>query len=366
MIQLGDASIDVQALLRSSGFVWWYLDLVDPDGTGLVLIWSYGLPMVPGVAASERRGTLPCAGQRPVLNLATYAGGHCTSYHLQAFDPSQVGTRGPGSWQLGRSSLSSHTQRGQRIVRAELDLDIPGSAERLRGTVRAASPEVRLDGRGGPTSPHQWRPLGVGGMGQASLHAGDWSWSMAGRSYHDRNSSAVSLGALGISRWVWGRVPVPGGERIYYLVWPSGDAQPVAWGLEVDATGQTSWRDVAVTPSRPRSGWFGMQWWAELNLMVDGRPWLAVQHDPPLDDGPFYLRFTTRVRTPDGATHRGVGEALEPGRRDNWARPLTEMAVLRPQGASSMWLPLFSGPARTRWSRLAAEGVPVLRPMRGT
>ena len=46
-----DTPLDRTLLDVAGGFAWWYLDLVDERGDGLVLIWSFGLPFLPGYAA---------------------------------------------------------------------------------------------------------------------------------------------------------------------------------------------------------------------------------------------------------------------------------------------------------------------------
>ncbi len=360
MIHLGPTSPDLEAVARSTGFAWWYLDLVDSQGNGIVLIWSLGLPMTPGTAAAERAGTLPSAAERPAVNIATYEAGACTNYALQAFERSDVHIDGD-HWQIGRSAFRSWEQDGQRHVVAHLDCDVPGADYPLRGRVWASSPATQLPSTAESSGPHVWRPLGVGGAGGAALTAGDWSLDISGRAYHDRNSSTAPLGALGIGHWVWGRVPTPQGERIYYLVWPeSPDQAPVAWGFEVGPDGTTQHRTLDVQLEDATRGWFGMRWWQTLRLSADGAPWLLVKQDAPLDDGPFYLRFLTRAATPDGAWHSGVSEGLRPDGRDNWSGPLTQMAVHRPGGANSFWLPLFSGPAESRWSRLTRTTRPRL------
>ena len=50
----------LRGVLDTPGFAWWYLDVVDAEGTGLVLIWSFGLPFLPDpVARAGDRLDLP-------------------------------------------------------------------------------------------------------------------------------------------------------------------------------------------------------------------------------------------------------------------------------------------------------------------
>ena len=71
------------ALQRPGGFAWWYLDLVDDNGYGLVLIWAWGLPFLPGLARDARRGQPSLPRERPAISFALYEGGRCTCYLLQ-------------------------------------------------------------------------------------------------------------------------------------------------------------------------------------------------------------------------------------------------------------------------------------------
>ena len=77
---------EVANLMRREGaFAWWYVDLVDDRGRGLVLIGSFGLPFVPGSRACPR----PI--DRPSLALSLYDHGRSVFYALQTFEPDDEG-----------------------------------------------------------------------------------------------------------------------------------------------------------------------------------------------------------------------------------------------------------------------------------
>ena len=65
------------------GFAWWYVDLVDEAGNGVVVIWSFGLPFLPGYASASRAGKGERAGDRPSLNVAVYVRGELAAYVLE-------------------------------------------------------------------------------------------------------------------------------------------------------------------------------------------------------------------------------------------------------------------------------------------
>ena len=79
---------DGRALDVPGGFLWWYVDLVDDHGDGLVLIASFGLPFLPGLLDAARRGAPLAPRERPALSLALYRGGKTSFYVLDVPAPS--------------------------------------------------------------------------------------------------------------------------------------------------------------------------------------------------------------------------------------------------------------------------------------
>jgi len=346
MIGIADSRgpLDRALLDAPGGFAWWYMDLVDQDGSGCVLIWSFGLPFLPGREAGARRGTPRTARRDPSLNIAVYERGRPVLYLLQEHPEADAWWVDPEGMRIGRSTLSTATVEGRRRLHARLDVDLPDGSV-LTGELRMDAPAcVVPEGLGGDPR-HQWSPLCTAGPATLDLHVdGEPFLHTCGRGYHDRNGSTEPLGSLGIKHWLWGRVPVGDGERIWYLLWPERGA-PQAWGLEVDAHGTVRvLSDLQVTRSGPRLGWFGMPWWRRLELQHGGQPWLTVVHQDLVDNGFFYLRWLVQGIAPDGQTARGVAEAVRPRRVDRtWSRWLVRMAVHRTGGPNSPFLPLFSG-----------------------
>lgn len=302
------------------GFAWWYLDVADDAGNGLVLIWSWGLPFLPG------RGP---ARERPSLNLAVYAAGRPVFHHLAALAPDDAHQTG-GVFRFGRSTITTGG-RDAWSLEADLDGDVPGG--RFTGTIRASGvPFAPGDGGGGD---HTWTPVATG-RAEVSLRceAGGTPFEarFAGRAYHDRNACPRPLAALGIERWLWGRVD----DLVFYrLIGVDGRVEdhvlhagrPVDWPIRAE----------------------GFAW------SVYGRTWPSRLHvgdrvvhlDEAVDESPFYARLIART-----AERRGFAEVVWPGHLDRpWQRPFVEMAVQRPAG-NSPWLPLFAGPRAGRWGRL--------------
>ncbi|MGM0558735.1 MAG: hypothetical protein ACQEVA_20280 [Myxococcota bacterium] len=347
------------------GFAWWYADMVDERGNGLVLIWSFGLPFLPGYADSARRGKAQRPGDRPSLNLSTYREGELDFYLLQEFDPADVTWAEDGeTWSFGDNRLTSRIEDGKRIMRAELSTDIPGTDGVLEGTIEIAGTprqpfggETRIEG----LPEHDWTPLTVLADGRAELAFPDGTdWQCEGRAYHDRNGGDVPLHDVGIDHWIWGRAPLEDRELIYYLLWPAPDAAPVALGMEIGTNGETTVHEqLEVDRGSASRNMGGLRWWRDLELCLGGELWLRVTHQWVVDSGPFYMRYLTRASAPDGHTVTGVGELCEPDRIDlGRHRPLVRMRVHHPQGQNSMWLPLFSGPRQGRVSRLLKSFLP--------
>ena len=343
----------------SVGFAWWYADLIDARGDGLVLIWSWGLPFLPGQMAAARAGRGTPARRRPSLNLCTYQGGKPALYLLQEYLPDEVRWDGEHTWWWGDSRIERHLlpEGASRLV-ADLDCPLPGTSDRLRAQVEIEGPD-RIGGPvADPASSHQWAPVLGPSAGRATLRAGRWRQQLAGTGYHDRNSADRRIDALGFRRWVWGRAVIEGQLLIWYLLWPTSGGPAVCHLLRIDAAGLAHPIDGirAVLGPRGRGRW-GLPGWPSVTLAREGQPWLEIERTAVWDEGPFYRRVALRVRRPGGGWAPGVGELCEPDRIDRWHRVLVQMCLHRPAGPNSVWLPLFSGPPQGRPRRLLASAL---------
>lgn len=355
-----------EAHVGPGGFFWWYADWMDDAGRGLVAIWSWGLPFLPGYGGAARSGQPQAPLSRPSFNLAAYEKGRCVAYFLQEYDPSDVEI-GARRWRMGDGELLQE-QEGDRLkVTAKVDCPLPGTRERVTGTLslsgplRQAAPQERPAG-----GPHLWTPLVSPATGEASLHSAGWSFALRGRAYHDRNQSLLPLHALGIQEWIWARVAFPSGERILYLLWPATpDAEPLWLGLELDAAGRSRWVEGLQVKTQ---GWttdlYGLRWPATVTVDAAGAPWMRLQLDKPIENGPFYLRFRCTAQVA-AETGQGWGELVRPDRIDlDWQRVFIRMRVHDLRGANSLLLPLFMGPETGRWGRLWGHLTNLGRPVR--
>ncbi len=335
---------DLEATLDArGGFLWWYLELMSPSGNGLVLIWSFGLPFLPGLASAARRGQASSPRSRPSLNVVVYENGHQVAYALREFSASEVEWNGGGAWRFGSSQITA----SEREVRASFDIDLP-SETRLTGRVQVQGhapplPAGRPPAALGP-SLHQWTPLLTGAQGTAVVSVGGRQWAIAGHGYHDRNRSPLPLHTLGLERWLWAHARHGDEDRIAYALWPRSGA-PVALGLSVTPE-SSRWVDVSLEARREHHHLYGMRTFERVSWNQRGVPWLALNLDRCVDAGPFYLRYLDAG---------GSCELIEPDRIDrNRHRPLVEMRVTRPGKAPSLWAPLFQGALDRRPERLGA------------
>ena len=360
MITRTPASVptDPAALDARGGFAWWYLDLVDDQGRGLVLIWSFGLPFLPGYASSARRGDAPAARSRPSLTLSLYDGGRIAFYDLGEHTPDDA-SWDPHThrWTFGASTIRwEHSEDGSmRTLYIDLDRPIPGTRERLTG-------QIRVHGRlcqGDAPVPHEtdapshvWSPMMLGCRGTADLQAGDFQFAIDGRAYHDRNAGLVPLHALGIGRWWWGRISFSDHDFIWYRLQPDDGGPVREMALRVTTDGHITELDTDVALGTDVRGSFGLASPESVLFHdADGVP-VVVALESLVDDGPFYQRHIVRGVW-RGEVGRGFAELVVPDQIDrDLHRPFVRMRVHQDKGRNSMFLPLFTGPRTGRLLRL--------------
>jgi len=369
VITLGsaDAAPEAAVLHGPGGFTWFYVDLVDERGDGATVIWSWGLPFLPGYAGAARSGCAQLPIDRPSVNIAVYENGRERFYLLSELPADRCHWSADGrSWQMGDSSFAWTDVPGPaggaptRTLQADLDLALPAGGRvtgrlLLSGTLRRDPVAQTFPGHvGEPGSSHVWTPMIAASRGCLDLRTPGGPVRVEGRGYHDRNSAALPLQALGIQRWLWGRVALPGRDLIFYRLIPSARNSPPR-DLVIEIAGDGSSRvqeNAGMRVGGLRRSVWGLQRPTGLTFAdPDGRP-VQVEVSCLLDNGPFYQRYLLRGRCGADAG-RGVGENLVPDRVDtDLLRPLVRMRVHRAAGPNSMWLPLFSGDSAGRVRRL--------------
>lgn len=369
MIELGSADCvpDSAVLHSAGGFTWFYVDLVDDHGNGATVIWSWGLPFLPGYAGAARAGHPELPIDRPSVNVVVYRAGRERFYLLSEISRDDCQWSPDGrSWRLGESTFAWSDTTGPpgaaptRTLNADIDLALPTGG---RATGRLwLSGTLRRDAPGGPgrqdagisDSTHLWTPMLAAARGGLDLQTPAGRLRVEGRGYHDRNSAPRPLHDLGIRSWWWGRVAFPDRDLIFYqLISRDPRSAPRDLVLELDADGTCRASvDPALRVSRLRRSTWGLRWPAIVSFRdPDGRT-VQAEVMSLLDNGPFYQRYLLRGRCGEELGH-GLGENVVPDRIDtDLLRPLVRMRVHRADGPNSMWLPLFSGDSEGRWARL--------------
>jgi carotenoid 1,2-hydratase len=367
-----DRAPDPAVLNCPGGFSWFYVDLVDEQGRGATVIWSWGLPFLPGYAGAARAGQPELPVNRPSVNVVVYGDGRERFYLLSEL-PAEQCSWGPDgrSWRLGDCSFnwvddpSPDGASTTRALQGHIDLALPTGGRVtgrlwLSGTLRRDSvtgaSESGLD-------THLWTPMLAASRGGLELCTPDGDFYVEGRGYHDRNSAAQPLHRLGIQSWWWGRLALPGRDLIFYRLTPSAPGAAVR-DLVVELSADGSSRvceDAGLEVGRLRRSPWGLRWPSSATFPdPDGRQ-VKVEISALLDNGPFYQRYLLHGTCggdegggdEGGEEGWGIGEHLVTDRVDtDLLRPLVRMRVHRTDGPNSMWLPLFSGDSEGRWSRL--------------
>ena len=365
-------AVDPLALQTAGGFGWWYADIVDADGNGVVIIAGEGMPFLPGIASSARAGVPVLPSSRPSLNVAVYERGVCTFYALQEL-PVEASSRlaavgATGRVVFGTSAIEFSTDTDDVAGGLAIVLDVTLPVGRLRGEVHVDGPrrqhtsawhDLGADHVDFGDVSHRWAPQLGPARGRARLEIDGRDVVIEGSGYHDRNSARRPLHGLGIDHWVWGRaeVVVDGRRqvRIIYALWPENAVTtPAAFGVIVDDLGATT--VVPVTIALDMKGtWLGMR---DVRRLVattaDGTSFLVGEVAARVDDGPFYLRSIWRAGVDAaGADCTGYVEVVEPHAVDKgWQRPFVKMKVTPSSPTqASLWHPLFAGPRAGRVRR---------------
>lgn len=355
------------------GFVWWYLDMLDHAGNGFVVIWSWGLPFLPGYTDAARRGKARSSRELPSLNVSVYREHRLVSYDLALHEAEDAewtphfddeGVLLGESWRFGSSRIQSQRRAdGDIELRLDLALRVPGTRAPFRASIRAIG-ALREPQPGENRAPaaHSWSPIAPGMRCVADFDIpGEPLLRVEGPAYHDRNDASVHIDGFGLEHWIWGRAHF-GGERgvatrIWYLLWPENSDGPQAIGLEVSSHGETRQLALEVELGPGRRRFFGMRHWPRVVLRDErGELWLELSEQHVVDDGPFYLRTTGTARSAAGVESCFVGELVRPARVDLARhRPLVRMRVRQARSRSSFWLPLFCGPGSSSWRRLVTS-----------
>jgi carotenoid 1,2-hydratase len=342
---------------HAGGFLWWYAEARNEAGDGIVLIWSYALPFLPGLASAARAGSPTPIGARPSVNVAVYRAGELDGYWLEELSPASADWDGAERWQFGDCTFEVRRTGESLALDATLDLRVAGG-ERLRGTAQWRGVAARAATTTATTlaaeDRHAWTPLLGPSTAAVALQCGRSSWAFDGLGYFDRNHGTAMLDELGIGTWLWGHGVSASSQKIAYALIPDDGSDVMAFGVEVGADGTVALLDdlTAQFDGAHRTR-YGMPAWHRWSVHRGEACWLSLRQTQCVDLGPFYLRHLCETTDAAGQIAHGFSEVIRPDRIDlGRHRPLVQMRVGRPEGRDSMWLPLFHGPRTGRVGRL--------------
>ncbi|HXS18163.1 MAG TPA: hypothetical protein VN764_13290 [Polyangiaceae bacterium] len=354
------ASHFAHTLHTVGSFAWWYADLTDSEGNGLVLVWAYGLPFLPGSRLPEP------ARARPSLHLAKYTRGRPTFYLLQRYLPQEASLGHDGQGTLGACYFSV-SESGHHIqLTSQLNLEIPGSQHRLTGELTLEGRKAALPTADGSPA-HVWAPRCVAARGQAILAYDGEVHRLEGAAYFDSNLSRLPLQEQGISSWRWGRVSFDDETVVYYDISGRGGDKTTLVCSQGRNT-KLHFIDAAPMFCRERRGNFGLSGPRQVDIETSHAHY-RFSLEQLVDDGPFYQRYlVTGKRTslgPHGggsATGHGIAELVHPSKVDvPWQRPFVAMKTHHIGARNSLLLPFFSGFRRDRAKRTVAAWTQSMR-----
>ena len=322
----------------STGFSWWYFDIVDEFGNGAVVIWSQNLPFLPTSKRLDHADS-----QRPSLNVVLYQHHKTVFYLFQEYPPSEIEwSPAKGYWRFGETIIRQIDSDDTIELNINLNAPIPTSASHIVGTIQFSGPK-RKDLPLNDFGFHHWSPVSTNCTGHVDLQDDKAKYAFSGRCYHDSNSSSRPIQNLGIEKWWWGRFSFPDQEVVLYLVSPETDTQPINMLLNVDNSGHMSSSEItSIQFQDPQKSLFGLHYPQSL-FVASGAEQLMIEPVHLLDDSPFYQRFMATA-TRGEQTSVGYLEQVAPPRIGLfWQQPFVRMKVHDLNGSNSMWLPLFTG-----------------------
>ncbi len=330
-------------------FCWYYADICDAEGNGLVINWASGLPFLSGSRANEAHSNVAS------VNIVLYRPTGLSVYWLDERPLSEVRfDPGSGHATFGDSSMTLCSDGEESRLSAELNVTLPdrsrfsGKLEIQGKTVKRDSSETEPLG----SAPHIWCPQLGHAEGELSVKVGDERTHFRGPAYVDSNLSYEPLHEQGIARWDWGRVSFSSFTLVYYWTVPEGDREPFCVLILMHPDGTSERVSAELERSEASASPFLVETARRLSFRTE-RGVFTVDLKRPLDRSPFYERYSAAGTGPSGETGVGFAEVVLPLLVDQpWMRPFIRMRTHSSLRKNSPFLPLFSGGSRAPLTRL--------------
>jgi carotenoid 1,2-hydratase len=314
------------AVAAPGGYEWWHFDAEDPaTDTRLVAVFYEGCPFHPGYLrayARYRRNPTRVAPPLPrdsvCIHVAVYRGGQTRYQSLVQYDAADFAAATDRlDVRIGPSRCRTEADRTVRLTLKDTASDGRTLSAELAFTPRLSHPPVErpLLDRAVTGSDHYWvlaNPLcdvagtvEVSGRGSAADRV-----ELSGSGYHDHQYGSGPI-ALGVRRWLWGRVLAGGRASAFHLVVPRDGARDAGFHLlERDERGlRDVGRDRAPFTAWDRRTTAGLTYPGTLDLGGG-----LVLRDPRVVGAtPFQLRLTYETQSL-GEPGRAFCEVVHPGR----------------------------------------------------
>jgi carotenoid 1,2-hydratase len=283
------------------GYLWWYLDVLDPKGGfGLTIIGFVGHVFSPAYARARAEAARLDTPDSPARGVDPER--HCAL---------NVALVGPGAHRWVMSEWGPGAVAGGAVVRDARHLRLGASTFAWEGDELV----IRLDARTANAQPvdldadgkHRWYPVAPVATATVKLSAPDLSFD--GHAYHDMNQGDGPL-ERDFARWDWSRSTTasandtsqPAETTVIYDTVPMSD-RPRRWGRRFTADG--AWQPVA--PEQEIA-------LRETSWQVPRRVRLAagarVESTRTLLSAPFYNRSWLRLRGADGTPSEAMHECF--------------------------------------------------------
>lgn len=323
---------------HTEGFEWWYVDLVDAEGTGMVVIWGLRNPFLP-VDYSGKMG--------PSVSVVIYERGEKTFSLHQVYENGEYHREG-ARWRIGDSMFQWRARGARGLLELSINCPIPGHAARLHASIRIKGVPCSAPERSGNPSALMWCPFLLRGTGIGRVSWGEGELTLHGRAYFDSNGSMEELGNLGMHSWCWGRLTNEGRTLVWFATEGEHPQQ-----LFLDASDAHGIHTTSGAVTLDHGGWtrFGTRTLQGVDVRW-GQDSVQVACHKPIENGPFYQRYLVSCHI-HGALFEGVVEQVFIRRMNLpvWNQ-LVPMAIDQMADHRSYWLPFFSGSVRGRWRRL--------------
>lgn len=323
---------------ENQGFVWWYVDLVGDDGSGIVIIWGLRNPFLP-ISYASKLG--------PSVSIVIYEHGQKVFNLHQVHDEQQY-SQDRYRWTVGDSTFEWTRRFGRGLLTISLDCPIPGSDDRLTGELSVWGDDKKRPSSQPESASLGWCHFVVDGSGEGSLQWGSQSIMVNGRAYFDTNGSQRDITDIGIHSWCWGRLTSPSQSYVWF---DTKGEHPETLILSTAAEGEIASMSGQVDLRVSGRTRFGTDRATSVSVVIGNEP-VHLRLGEPVETGPFYQRYLVECDL-QGERYEGVVERVFVDRMNLpiWNR-LVPMAIHEVGGRNSHFLPFFAGPLKGRWGRL--------------